>query len=227
MARTDATGRFTANGVTELALGPLTFEETLELVEQAAREQDPDHGRDLRPLAERAGGHPLFALEMVSASLESDDDALPDTVESLVTTRIDRLVPADRLLLREASVGGAVVDMSVLADAIDAPDVAATRRWRGLLDFVQPDGHGMLRFRQALYREVAYQGLAYSRRRQVHLLMGEELERRAGDEPDAVAGLLAVHFDEARDQDRAWRYSAFAGDSARSSYANAEAMEVV
>src|SRR5207244_1888163 len=58
-------------------------------------------------LAKRSGGNPLFLRELVSAARSAGSvAALPDTVEGLMTSQIDRLHPADRTLLRTASVLG-------------------------------------------------------------------------------------------------------------------------
>ncbi len=62
----------------------------------------------LAALTERAGGNPLFMRELVVAPAGAE--ALPETVETLITSRIDTLDPGDRLLLRYASVIGARFD---------------------------------------------------------------------------------------------------------------------
>jgi tetratricopeptide (TPR) repeat protein len=79
------------------------------------------------------------------------------------------------------------------------------------------------RFRQGLYREVAYHGLAFRRRRELHGEIGRVLERRAGEDWASNSELLSLHFHEAQDWTRSWRYSVIAGDLARSKYAHREA----
>ena len=44
---------------------------------------------------------------------------MPETVETLLTSRIDRLDPADRLLLRYASVIGPRFDLGLLDEILD------------------------------------------------------------------------------------------------------------
>jgi tetratricopeptide (TPR) repeat protein len=80
---------------------------------------------------------------------------------------------------------------------------------------------GQLAFRQELYRQTAYEGLSYRRRREVHRRVGEALEQRATSVDNAE--LLSVHFSYAGDHERSWRYSVTAGDRAREKYANVEA----
>jgi hypothetical protein len=69
-------------------------------------------------VAERAEGNPLFVEEIVSyltergmfrtitGKLDFDATALPGSVHSLLTARVDRLAPTDRSLLQAASVIG-------------------------------------------------------------------------------------------------------------------------
>ena len=181
--------------------------------------------RQLERLADRAGGHPLYLLELLSAGLDSEhDEALPESIESLVTTRIDKLPAQDRVLLREASVAGLVIDTTLIAESFDQPDLVAPDRWHALGDFLEHRGGDRFRFRHDLYRAVAYEGLAYRRRRHVHRALGHALERRHEGDLARVAPLLSTHFDRGRDDDRAWTYSVLAADTSRAGYANEEAV---
>ena len=187
-----------------------------------------DHVADARQierLADRAGGHPLYLLELLSAGLDAEhDEALPESIESLVTTRIDKLPAQDRVLLREASVAGLVIDTTLIAESFDRPDLVAPDRWHALGDFLEHRGGDRFRFRHDLYRAVAYEGLTYRRRRHVHRALGHTLERRHEGDLARVAPLLSTHFDRGRDDDRAWTYSVLAADTSRAGYANDEAV---
>ena len=88
-----------------LRLEPLPPDDARALIEAAA--ERPLTAEDLQAIAERGAGNPLFLQEL--ASVEDGDqevEELPETVEAVVATRIDRLAPADRALLRWASVLG-------------------------------------------------------------------------------------------------------------------------
>ncbi|MDQ1449032.1 MAG: hypothetical protein QOC79_2003, partial [Actinomycetota bacterium] len=175
-------------------------------------------------LADRAGGNPLFVIELVAAAVAQGSAAeLPSSIEQLLASRIDTLAPRDRLLLRDASVLGAHIDTALLAEAIEDDAVQTLERWEPLHAFVEPD-EGIVRFRHALFRAAAYEGLSYRRRAQVHGSVGRAIERQAGDSR-AASGLLSQHFDVAGDHDRAWGYSVLAGEDARDKYANVEAAE--
>src|SRR5262249_13085206 len=177
-------------------------------------------------IARKAGGNPLFLRELiVAASRSGSVSDLPDSVEGVVTSQIDRLDPHDRTLLRHAAVLGVRFSLADLQDLLAVHgrtvDQDALRR---VGDFIESEGGDDMRFRHAVIREVAYAGLPYRRRRQMHQLAGESLERTQGRRDD-VADQLSMHFFHAGDYGRAWTYSRAAADRARALYAHIEAME--
>ena len=178
---------------------------------------------ELARLTERSGGNPLFVRELLRArSTGSLEGELPVSVESMITARIDRLEPLDRRLLRCAAVIGATFDRNVLADVLAAEEgqLGELDRLDNLADFVSEEDATTLRFKHDLFRTAAYEGLSYARRRELHALVAEALERRDGD-----VGLLALHFREAGDKERAWLYGVAAGDAARDHYSTDDAIE--
>jgi predicted ATPase len=183
----------------------------------------------LGEVSERSGGNPLFVRELVKASRAGGGvDALPETVETLITTRIDTLEPGDRFLLRNASVLGARFELDVLADVLadELADVGDLDRWRRLGEFVAWEGTNQLRFRHDLFRTVAYEGLSFRRRREIHGRVGIVLERRAEAGRVELAPLLSLHFLQAEDYERAWRYSVAVGELAKRRSANVDAAEM-
>src|SRR5262249_11412952 len=150
-------------------------------------------------------------------------EQLPDTVESLVATRIDRLAPADRALLRWASVFGVSFSGSLIAEVLeDDPTVAAaSEAWDRLGEFVErnPEIPGAFRFRHALIRDAAYEGLSFKRRRDLHGRVAEVIESRGPGRPEDEAELLSLHFYRAQRWAEAWRYSLEAGRRANVKYA--------
>jgi class 3 adenylate cyclase/tetratricopeptide (TPR) repeat protein len=203
---------------TIVELDPLDESAAIELVRQSA-------GDELRPaeiaaLAERSGGNPLFLIELAGSAVEHGaEGALADSVERLIMTRIDTVPPTDRLRLREASVLGMAVDLPTLADAVARPEYAEPDAWSTLDGFLVPFGPNRLRFRHALIRDVAYEGLSYRRRRELHLRVGDALERSN----TVAADLLSTHFHHAGAHDRSWTYSRRAGFDAKEKAANLEA----
>jgi class 3 adenylate cyclase/tetratricopeptide (TPR) repeat protein len=211
-----------------LELEPLPREAAAALA-LAAAGASPLTEQELAAVGDRAGGNPLFVRELVAAAKEDGGvDALPQTVETLMTARIDTLEPPDRQLLRYAAVIGASFELDVLDEVLggDVDDVAAHERWERLKEFVSWEGATRLSFKHDLFRTTAYEGLSLRRRRELHDRVATALERRAGDTADESASLLSLHFFAADVFDKAWRYSVLAGRRAEQTLANVVAAEL-
>jgi class 3 adenylate cyclase/tetratricopeptide (TPR) repeat protein len=214
-------------GATSVRPGPLPTSEALEIV-SAALSDSPLPPHQLAELVERAGGNPLFLRGLVLAARTGTDlAALPESVEALINSQIDRLPPDERTVLRYASVLG--VDFreadlrAILAGHALPTGRAALQR---MANFLQPTGHGRFRFEHALIRDVAYEGMPYRRRQELHGRVGELIEGSAVDTDD-VSELLSLHYFHAARLDKAWHYSRVAGERARSKYASAEAVQLL
>ena len=176
---------------------------------------------NLAALLDRANGNALFVVELMAASDSGAMDAIPDTVEALITARLDQFSARDRVLIQEASVFGMDLDLGILA-AVLGPEAADEERWDRLSTLVRPVAPGVWRFGHDLFRQTIYEALSYRRRRDIHGRIGGLLETFA--EGDERAGLLATHFDLAEAHDKAWTYAVVAGDRANRLYANVDAL---
>ena len=94
----------------------------------------------------------------------------------------------------------------------------------GLIRLVQAQPELEYLFRHALVQEAAYDSLLKQDRKRLHLAVGDALERTYPARLEELAPVLAGHFDEAGDDERALKYFALAGDVASRQYANAEAL---
>jgi class 3 adenylate cyclase/tetratricopeptide (TPR) repeat protein len=210
-----------------LELAPLDPESAEQLAIAVAAEHALSEDA-VQAVAVRAGGNPLFLRELVAAARHGDTRELPESVETLLTTRIDTLAPVDRMLLRYAAVVGHSFSLDVVGEIL-ADEVAGgddPERWQALAEFVQRAGDGEFVFRHDLVRQTAYAGLSYRRRREIHGRVGLALERRAADRAEEEAAILSLHFLEAGDGERAWRYAAAAADRAAGGFANVVAAEL-
>jgi tetratricopeptide (TPR) repeat protein len=144
-----------------------------------------------------------------------------------VATRIDMLRPGDRALLRYAAVLGATFSGELVGDVLtDDPQASAdSEAWDRLAEFVERDPYtaGAFRFRHALFRDAAYEGLSYRRRGELHAKVGGAYERLEAEGRGEFAELLSLHFFNAGDSEKAYRYSLVAGERAHEKYANVEA----
>jgi class 3 adenylate cyclase/tetratricopeptide (TPR) repeat protein len=210
-----------------LRLEPIPEEDAKTLVRAAAGDRALTE-EELAALMERGAGNPLFLQELASSDKAAEAaQEMPDTVEELVATRIDKLAPGDRALLRWASVLGVSFSGSLITEVLegDADASAGSEAWTRLGEFVEmdPDVPGAFRFRHALIRDAAYEGLSYKRRRELHGRVAEVIEQRHGERPEEAAELLSLHFDRAERWPESWRYSVLAGRRAEEKYANVEA----
>ncbi len=207
-------------------LQPLSADEARELVGTAAAEGLLQH--EVSAITDRAGGNPLFLQELVVSSRAPEEEALPESVEAVVATRIDRLPPGDRALLRYAAVLGATFSADLVTEVlVDDPEASADsdEAWNRLAEFVERDPYtaGAFRFRHALFRDAAYEGLSYKRRGELHAKAGEAYERLELAGRGEFAELLSLHFFHAGDAAKAYRYSLAAGERAQEKFANVEA----
>ena len=208
----------------ELPVRPLSYVRTEHLV-WSATEASPLRHHDARAVVNRANGNPLFVHEILRLVAQTGSTAaLPDSLDSVVGAEIDALAPKPRRILRCASVLGQsfrdeTLQLLLEGDGIDPGDTLT----EDLAPFLEPDGEGRWRFRQALTRDVAYEGLAFRRRRQLHQTAGVVTEKLAEGRVDQVADLLARHYAAAQDHEQAWHWAGLAAQRARGSYANVEA----
>ena len=210
---------------TEVRLGPLDAAAALSMVGSGTAESPlPPH--EMEQLAKRAGGNPLFLRALVETATDRGSvEGLPDSLEDLITSQIDRLPPEERTVLRYASVLGVAFTEGQLRSMLEGEPVPTGRAtMRRLAYFLEPEGHGRYRFQHELIRDAAYEGLPFRRRRALHARVGTTVEASVPD-PDEQSALLSLHFYEAGSLDKAWHYSRVAGDRAAAKYAYVEASE--
>jgi class 3 adenylate cyclase len=181
-----------------------------------------------RQVTEKAEGNPLFAEEIVSfltergmlraaaGKLEFNSDevaaALPGTVQNLLTARVDRLATKDRALLQAASVIGRQFNPELLAVAVGETALDARLAAMQALDLVHLDSKSSdYVFKHALVRDSLYQSLLTEARRALHFKVAEEIERRSGNRLVEVAEVLAHHYDQTDNIEKAFAYVALSG----------------
>jgi tetratricopeptide (TPR) repeat protein len=148
----------------------------------------------------RAEGNPFYLEELIRRVAEGSD-TLPETVLALLQSRLERLEPEARLLVRAASIFGAAFWRGAVAAVVgSAAEARELDGWlRVLCDrevfTVSPDtrfvGEPQFTFRHDLLREAAYGMVTPADRVIGHRLAGEWLEHTG--ETDALS--LADHFE--------------------------------
>jgi class 3 adenylate cyclase/tetratricopeptide (TPR) repeat protein len=170
----------TANAVT-IRLDPLTLEESVDLVQQAAADRI-DEGEATR-IAIRADGNPFFIVETTGMLMHRDGrsspiESVPPTVQAVVAARLDALPARLRELARHASIFFVSFDLDELL-VVD-PD-ATVDEVRGLEEaeiLVREEGHGATprwRVRHSMVKDVAYTSLPKRARVRLHHLVADRL----------------------------------------------------
>lgn len=184
-----------------MKLQPLDKDATQQLISQLPGAPPPGEW------LERAQGNPFFAQELALAMAEGIQ--LPDSLQALVVSRIDRLVASQQLALKVASVLGQRFSLVSLAQLYPLQeDVAPHARGLQEREFVVEEGPQELRFCHDLTREVAYGLLLQSQRRDLHRQAAHHLEGSGHH------GLLAYHCKHAGDPERAVHHLDLAGEEA-------------
>ena len=151
----------------------------------------------------RAEGNPFF-LEELALSIQdrgglAGDLAVPDTVQGVLLSRIERLAETEQALLQSAAVIGKDVPLPILAAVTELPEeplaqaLAPPERGgvplRGRARFPEVK----YRFRHALTHEVAYESLRPERRRQLHARIVLAIEASHSDRLLEDVDRLAHH----------------------------------
>lgn len=208
----------------EIVLKPLSTDAIREIAIHATAAA-PLRPHELDSVVARADGNPLFLAEILRVIRDTGSaDRLPDSLDEVVSREIDTLPPLTRQLLRYASVLGRsfrrpVLDEFLAPDGIsidEATDVELRR-------FIETKPDGRMQFRHVVVHDVAYEGLSYRRRRELHARAGNVIERMAGNDTDAVAEYLATHYALSGAHEKVWHHARVAADRAKNAYANTEA----
>ena len=210
----------------ELLLDPLDASDAARLASAAAGRDLPD---DVAArLAERTGGNPLFLEEAARDAVERGDGAaVPAAIQETLQARLDRLAPDVRDVASVASVVGRSFGLPLLERLVPPERLRPALSELQRLDLVVEERRRPTpeyRFRHGLVREAAYSSLLDQRRRDLHRVVGTTLEELGQDELSEAYGLLAHHFAEADEPERAARYLLDAGNAARDVYADQEAI---
>ena len=176
----------------------------------------PDLDRVKRALAERSGGNPYFLGELVRGMVadrllvgseghyqpgEEGKGRLPESLQSLLASRIDRLPELERTTLLAAAVVGQTFDAALLSGVlgreIDHTAAVLSRLVAaGLLDNTRLLPREEFSFRHALVQETAYATLTKKDRRQLHQAVVGLLESTEfADLPGRLATLARHAFD--------------------------------
>jgi DNA-binding SARP family transcriptional activator len=209
-----------------LSLGPLSSDETVNLV------------RELDPLADPSGifaeseGHPLFTIELVRARRQQPDETeLPSTLNGLLRERLEKLDLQAQAVVSWAAALGRSFRLGVLVDVLGRtpPDVLA------IMDELERRGifcsaaAGTTQFgydfSHDLVRRAAYDRVSEPRRKLYHAHIANVLARSL-ESDDALAGEVLRHAARGGDDALAARASRLAARRCLRLFAYPEAAEI-
>lgn len=141
---------------------------------------------------------------------------VPQTVFSLIQSRLRRLSDAARRVLDAAVAQGREFEFKVVSQAAGLSESAALDALDELqtAGLVLPRQRSWFQFDHSLTMEVAYQETGGLRHRRMHRRVGEAMEHLYAERLDQIAGQLAWHFSEGESPERGARYAFQAGEQA-------------
>jgi len=199
---------------------------------------------------DKTEGNAFFLEEVVRSIIESGEYSgpkkqskgrrtsqtalgIPETIQGVVTARLDRLPEDHRQLLQAAAVVGRNFRTSVVEKTLDPPpEAGGLRIWLGELarrEFIDPrspatDPDPEYSFRHGITQDVIYGTMLLAQRKDLHLRVGDAIERVFPGKVDEFASTLSLHFEKAGSFDRALAYTLRAAEFSRRAYANREAV---
>jgi len=229
--------------VSRLALSHLPPNSSAAMVERALGSSGLP--KDLQALiGGKAEGNPFFIEEVIRSLVETgalcqtngtyslaqdvEDLAVPDTIQEVILSRIDRLHPAAKEAMQLASVIGREFTVRLLTRITDLEDqLSDTLIELKSLELIYETGFMpelSYMFKHALTHDVAYSTLLQERKRRLHRTVAEAIEKLFAERLAEHYEALAYHYEQAEEWDQALDYLEKSGNKAAAAYANREAI---
>lgn len=194
----------------------------------------PDREALAQRIEQAAAGNPLFIEELAAWLAEggaTDTAGLPANIKTIIAARLDQLPPTERQVILDASVIGDFFwqgTLEALGSDGELAELLHALERRGLVRHSPSSriqGDQELSFKHGLVREVAYSTIPKAARRERHAVVARFIEQAAGD-PTAYAVILAHHWREAGDVEKAADYLLIAAEQAGREWAHHEAVDL-
>ncbi|MBN2174332.1 MAG: AAA family ATPase [Bacteroidales bacterium] len=227
----------------EIRIEPLTDKESDELIHNLLNKISlPDEINSL--IIDRAAGNPFFIEEVIRSFIDEglievkDDKFLlteniryaniPESIDNVLLSRIDRLDGKTKELLKTASVIGRNFYYKVLEEAaqtIEEMDhkleylkdvqLINERKTKDEVEFL---------FKHALAQQATYESIVEKTKKELHLKIANSIEKVFAGRIHEFYGMLAHHYSKAGQAEKTEQYLIKAGDESMRSGASTEAV---
>lgn len=197
-----------------------------------------------RKIARRSGGNPFFIEEVIRSLIDNQfiviekghtlindnivSAVIPNSINEVIMSRIDRLDNPTKQLLKVASVIGQSFFSRILCymvknkseidnsmDYLERVQLITERVRMGEVEYI---------FKHAIARETIYNSILQQTRKELHLQVATTIESQFEKEKDELYGMLAYHYSRAGELDKTEEYLELAGKAALDSSASSEAL---
>jgi DNA-binding SARP family transcriptional activator/tetratricopeptide (TPR) repeat protein len=186
-----------------LFVEPLSAREVGELVVDRAGAVPP---HTVRHIVDTARGNPLFAEQLLAAFEDASVDAIPASLQGLLTMRLDRLGRGERDLLRRAAVVGAESSQDALSALLPDEALPFVDRHLEALErkrLIARISGSAFRFSHVLIQLAAYQSMTREDRARLHERFADWLETDSSDPPPELDEIVGYHLEQAIEHRRA------------------------
>jgi len=225
-----------------VGVGQLSSKASAELVQSILEEAEVVP--ELRELIiSRAGGNPLFVEEFTHTLLENgsikkkdhqyvlsrkaSDIQVPDTIQGIITARMDRLEDNLKRTMQVASVIGRDFAYRILNTITGMQEDLKSYllNLQGLELIYEKSLFPELEyiFKHAITQEVAYNSLLLKRRKEIHEKIGQAIEQLYRERLEEFYEMLAHHYSRSDNFEKAYHYLKLSGDKASQNFSNREA----
>lgn len=171
-------------------------------------------------------------VNLAAEELERID--FPQTIQGVITSRIDRLSPAHQLTLKVASVIGRVFLLNMLCYVHPSRlqmstliDYLTILTQLGITELEMPEPELAYLFKHVITQEVVYNLLTFAQRKQLHCAIAEWYEKNYSTDPSPYYPRLAHHWLKGEFREKAIHYLDKAAEQALGLYANDDVIRFI
>ena len=230
---------------TQIRLDQLGEESSTELIQTIL--EDSDVAPELNTLImEKAAGNPLYVEEFTQDLIENgnikkvDDHYkikgelnqihVPDTIQGIIASRMDRLEENLKRIMQVASVIGRGFAFKILQTITGQQEELKSFLFnlQGLEFIYEKQLFPELEyiFKHALIQEVAYNSLLQKRRKEIHEQIAGAIGEVYADRMEEFYEMLVYHYIKADNDDRAVHFLKLAGKKASNNHAHGELLDI-